>query len=169
MKVPKNLKGFDLPNIFSKSKPEIAKDQGVNIKDLDEDCEVVTIDTIGITAMGQGAVLLKTHDGKEFPMSAFSAETAKTISDFQQGNLNELPTIYNMLEQICENAEILLVKVRIFSSGQALRANFYFTGKKDLVLRNFRASDAIALATLYSIPILVRKELLQQSPKINSK
>jgi bifunctional DNase/RNase len=74
-----------------------------------------------------------------------------------------------MLEQICENSGLLLVKVRIYDSGQALRANLYFTGKKELILRNYKASDAIALATFYSIPILIKKNLLEQSPKINSK
>ncbi len=169
MNIPKILKDSGLNRFFSKTKPKISNQPVVNITDLDEDCEVVTIDKIGITELGQGALLLKTQDGKEFPMSAFSAETAKSISDFQQGRLDELPTIYNLVEQICENAELLLVKVRIFVSGHALRANLYFTGKKGLVLRNFRASDAIALATFYSIPILLKKELLQQSPKINSK
>lgn len=169
MNILKILKDSGLNRLFPKSKPNISNHPIVNITDLDDECEVVKIDKIGITELGQGALLLKTQDGKEFPMSAFSAETAKSISDFQQGRLDEIPTIYNMVEQICENAEILLVKVRIFVSGQALRANLYFTGKKDFVLRNFRASDAIALATFYSIPILLKKELLQQSPKINSK
>lgn len=169
MKIPKIQKDFGLNSFFSKTKPNISKGSRVNIKDIDEDCEIVTIDKIGITELGQGALFLKTQDGKEFPISAFSAETAKSISDFQQGKLNEFPSIYNMLEQICENAEIFLVKARIFDSGKVLRANLYFSGKKDFVLRNFRASDAIALATFYSIPILMKKDLLQQSPKINSK
>ncbi len=34
-----------------------------------------------------------------------------------------------------------------------------------MVFRNFRASDAIALATYYNIPILVRKSLLQKISK----
>ena len=108
MNIPKIPKDFFLKRFFSKTKPNISNESTVNIKDFDEDCEVVTIDKIGITELGQGALLLKTHDGKEFPMSAFSAETAKSISDFQQGKLDELPTIYNMVEQICENAEFLL-------------------------------------------------------------
>jgi bifunctional DNase/RNase len=33
------------------------------------------------------------------------------------------------------------------------------------VFRNFRASDAIALATYYSIPILVRKSMLKNMEK----
>ena len=36
-------------------------------------------------------------------------------------------------------------------------------GKKDLVLKNYRASDAMALASYYSIPILVRKNLLKET------
>ncbi|GKS66614.1 hypothetical protein YTPLAS73_01610 [Nitrosarchaeum sp.] len=67
-----------------------------------------------------------------------------------------------MVEQICEENEIHLVKVKIYQSGGIFRANLYFTGKKDLVFRNFRASDAIALATYYNIPILVRKSLVKK-------
>jgi hypothetical protein len=52
--------------------------------------------------------------------------------------------------------------VKIYESGEVLRANLYFTGKKDLVLRNYRASDGLALATFYKIPILVRKTLLKE-------
>ena len=141
----------------------------LKIKDFDEDSEVVNMDKIGITEFGQGAVILKTDDGREFPISAFSPETAKNISDFQNGKHNEMPSIYHMLEQICEDSGLLLVKVRIFASGEVLRANLYFTGKKELILRNYRASDAIALATFYSIPILIKKNLLEQNPKINSK
>jgi hypothetical protein len=51
----------------------------------------------------------------------------------------------------------------LYQSGDAVRANLYFAGKKDLVLRNYRASDAIALATFYSAPILIRKDLLKEA------
>ena len=68
-----------------------------------------------------------------------------------------------MLEEICEENGIFLVKVKIYESGEALRANLYFTGKKDMVLRNYRASDAVALAVFYNIPILVRNNLLQET------
>jgi bifunctional DNase/RNase len=116
-----------------------------------------------------GAVILKTNDGKEFPISAFSPDVAKHISDFQESKHNDIPSMYNMIEYICEESGLFLVKVRIYDSGEALRANLYFTGKKELILRNYRASDAIALATFYSIPILLKKSLLQQSPQINSR
>ncbi len=156
-------------NIFSeKIKRDYKKESKIQIQDFDEDSEVVNIDKIGITEFGQGAVILKTDDGKEFPISAFSPETAKIISNFREGKRNQVSTVYNMLEQICENSGLLLVKVRIYESGKALRANLYFTGKRELILRNYRASDGIALATFYSIPILIKKDLLKQSPKINS-
>ena len=145
------------------------KESKMQISDLDEDSEVVGIDQVGITNSGLGAVILKTTEGKEFPISAFSAETAKIISEFQEGKHIEIPSMYNMIEQICEELGLLLVKVRIYDSGNALRANLYFTGTKELILRNYRASDAIALATFYSIPVLVKKSLLEQSPQINSK
>jgi len=79
---------------------------------------------------------------------------------------DSVPTIYKMLEEICEQNEIMLVKVKVYESGQVLRANLYFTGKKDLVLRNYRASDAMALATYYNIPILVRKNLLKEKMEV---
>jgi len=65
-------------------------------------------------------------------MHAFSGVVAKHISTFQSGE-QSVPTIYKMLEEICEENEIFLVKVKIYESGQALRANLYFTGKTDLV------------------------------------
>ena len=145
------------------------KSPKIQITDLDEDSVVVTIDNVGITDLGMGAVILKTNDGKEFPISAFSVDVAKNISDFQEGKRNDTPSMYNMLEHICEESGLFLVKVRIYDNGEALRANLYFTGKKELILRNHRASDAIALATFYSIPILIKKSLLEQSPEINSR
>ncbi|MBI3842974.1 MAG: bifunctional nuclease family protein, partial [Thaumarchaeota archaeon] len=57
---------------------------------------------------------------------------------------------------------LLLVKVKVYESGNVLRANLYFTGKNELVMRNYRASDALALAAFYSVPILVKKTLLKE-------
>ncbi|MGD8708583.1 MAG: DUF151 domain-containing protein [Nitrosopumilaceae archaeon] len=141
--------------------------KSIQIFDVDEGSEVLKIEKIGISNLGQGVVILKTDGGKEFPISAFSAETAKNISDFQEGKTNQNPLLYNMLEEICETVGVFLVKVRIFQNGKALRANLYFTGKKEIILRNYRASDAIALACFYKIPILVKKELIHQQPEIN--
>ncbi|MGI0057323.1 MAG: bifunctional nuclease family protein [Nitrosarchaeum sp.] len=142
-----------------------AKYTKIQITDLDEDFDV-TIDNVGITDFCMGAVILKTNDGKKFPISVFSVDVAKYISDFQEGKRGDIPSMYNMIEQVYEESGLLLVKVRIYDSGEALRANLYFTGKKEVVLRNHRASDAIALATFYSIPIFIKKSLLQPSPQI---
>ena len=133
----------------------------------ERDYEVVKITNVGfVDEYGiEGLVLLKSDDGRDFHMHAFSGEVARHISSFLSGN-ESVPTIYKMLEEICEQNETVLVKVKIYQSGEALRANLYFTGKKELVLRNYRASDAVALATFYKIPILVRTSLLREAMKI---
>ena len=133
----------------------------------EEDYDIVKITHIGfVDEYGiEGLLLLKADNGKEFHMNAFSGEVARHISEFYSGK-QSVPTIYNMLEEICEINEVYLVKVKIYESGQALRANLYFTGKTELVLRNYRASDAITLAVFYKIPILVRKNLLQETMKV---
>lgn len=141
-----------------KTQPKLKIDESI-----DEEYEVVTITNVGLTTSGVGAVILKSVGGIEFPISAFSGEVAGQIFNFVEQKHNVLPTIYNMIEQICEESELLLVKVKVYESGDALRANIYFTGKKDIVLRNYRASDAIALATFYGAPILVRKSLLNKN------
>ncbi len=109
----------------------------------------------------EGILVLKSDDGKKFHIRAFSGEVAQHISSFTSDS-RSMPTIYKMLEEICEQCELVLVKVKIYDSGEALRANLYLTGKKDVVLRNYRASDALALAAFYNIPILVRKNLLKE-------
>ncbi len=133
----------------------------------ERDYEVVKITNVGfVDEYGiEGLVLLKSDDGREFHMHSFSGEVARHISSFLSEN-ESVPTIYKMLEEICEQNETVLVKVKIYESGEALRANLYFTGKKELVLRNYRASDAVALATFYKIPILVRTSLLREARKI---
>ncbi len=140
----------------------------MKIDDAQErDYEMVKITNIGfVDEYGiEGLVLLKSDDGREFHMHAFSGEVARHISSFLSGE-DSVPTIYKMLEEICEENETVLVKVKIYESGEALRANLYFTGKKELVLRNYRASDAVALAAFYKIPILVRTNLLRKAMKI---
>lgn len=136
----------------------------MKIDEIDTDYETVKVDQIGITDSQTGAVLLK-DEKVEFVMSGFSSEVARIISDFVEGKRDDPPTIYRLVEQICEENELLLVRVKIYESGGMFRANLYFTGKKDMVFRNFRASDAIALATYYNIPILVRKSMLKKIEK----
>jgi bifunctional DNase/RNase len=133
----------------------------MKINEIDPDYETVKIDQIGVIDSLTGEVVFR-DETVEFTMSGFSSEVARYISNFLEGKREEPPTIYKLVEQICEENEMHLVKVKIYESGGIFRANLYFTGKKDMILRNFRASDAIALATYYSIPILVRKSLLKK-------
>jgi hypothetical protein len=134
----------------------------------DEDYEVVKIDKIGLIDEVTGIMILKSIDGKEFHITAFSSEVAGHIINFLEGKRQVIPTIYNMIEQICEESELILVSVKIYESGGIFRANLYFTGKKEVVLRNYRASDAITLAIFYSVPILVRKNLLKQPQSVEN-
>lgn len=129
------------------------------------DYDSVKIDYVGFVDpyAVEGMVVLKASDGKEFHMRAFSGEVAKHISSFSENSEDSIPSIYKLIEEICEENELFLVKVKIYESGEVLRANLYFTGKKDMVLRNYRASDALALGAFYKIPILVRKNLLKTS------
>jgi bifunctional DNase/RNase len=138
-------------------------------QEQDTDYELVKIHGVGLVDpfAVQGVLVLKTDDGKEFPISAFSGEVAQYIANFIAEKRDSLPTIYNMVEQICEENELLLVKVKLYQSGNVLRANLYLAGKKDIILRNYRASDAIALATFYSTPILIRKDLLLEKVTAN--
>ena len=139
-----------------------------NMMDIDQapepDYDSVKIDYVGFVDpyAVEGMIVLKADNGKEFHMRAFSGEVAKHISSFDDVEGEQAPSIYRMIEEICEQNELSLVKVKIYDSGDVLRANLYFTGKKDLVLRNHRASDAMALAAYYKIPLLVRKKLLKE-------
>ena len=135
----------------------------------DSGYESVSIDHVGFVDPHavEGIVILKSADGREFYIRAFSGEVAKHISSFSDANHDGNSSIYKMISEICEENELVLVKVKIYESGEVLRANLYFTGKKDMVLRSFRASDALALATFYKIPILVRDNLLKESVEAN--
>lgn len=132
---------------------------------LDDDFIDVEITNIGYAdSMGlEGFLVLRSLDGEEFPINAFSGEVAKHILRFRQGDKNTIPTIYNLVEEIAVLQDLLLMEIRIYLSGSVLRANLYFRGRKDnLILRNYRASDAIALASYYEVPIKVRKNLFKE-------
>ncbi len=132
------------------------------------DYEVARITNVGFVDpyAVEGMLVLKADNGKEFHMRAFSGEVARHITSFIDEKQNSVPTIYKMLEDICEENELVLVKVKIYESGEVLRANLYFTGKKDMILRNYRASDGLALAAFYKIPILIRKNLLKEKMEV---
>ena len=110
----------------------------------------------------EGVLILKSEDGKEFHMRAFSGEVARHIARFQAGDKLSIPTVYNLIEEIAEMNDLLLTEIRVYQSGSVLRANLYFKDKDDkIVLRNYRASDSIALAVYYDIPIKVRKNMFE--------
>ncbi|MGD1836373.1 MAG: bifunctional nuclease family protein [Nitrososphaeraceae archaeon] len=124
--------------------------------------DVGYVDHLGL----EGVIILRSADGQEFPINAFSGEVAKHILRFQQGDKNTIPTIYNLVEEIAVMQDLLLMEVRIYMSGSVLRANLYFqTRKNPLILRNYRASDAIALASYYDVPIKIRKNLFKEQLK----
>ena len=129
----------------------------------DPDYEAVCIGYIGLMDphAKEGISILRANDGREFHMRAFSGEVAGFISAYSSGEDVPVPSIYRMIEEICEMSGLVLVKVKIYESGEALRANLYFKGRSDVVLRNYRASDALALAAYHSVPILVRSNLLR--------
>lgn len=120
--------------------------------------QVGHLDKVGV----EGVLVLLSLDGREFPMRAFSGEVAQHISRFKNGDKTTIPTIYNLVEEIAVMQDLLLLKVKVYQSGSVLRANLYFKKRDgELVLRNYRASDAIALAAYYDAPILVRKSLFE--------
>jgi bifunctional DNase/RNase len=136
------------------------------VPDRDEEYVLAKISQVGfVDPQGQeGVVILKTFEGKEFPMRAFSGEVARHILRFREGDKNSIPTIYNLVEEIAVIQDLLLMEVRVYQSGSVLRANLYFKSRKNnLVLRNYRASDAIALAAYYDVPIKVRRKLFEEA------
>ena len=77
----------------------------------DPDYDSVKINYVGFVdpyAL-EGMVVLKADNGKEFHMRAFSGEVAKHISSFDETEGEQSPSIYRMIEEICEQNEISLV------------------------------------------------------------
>lgn len=118
------------------------------------------IDQFGL----EGMVVLKNLQGDEFPIRAFSGEVAKHISRFRDGDKTTIPTIYNLIEEISVLQDLLLIEVRIYRTGSVLRSNLYFKTRKDVItLTNYRASDSIALAAFFDVPIKIRRELFEET------
>jgi bifunctional DNase/RNase len=118
------------------------------------------IDQFGL----EGMVVLKNLQGDEFPIRAFSGEVAKHISRFRVGDKTTIPTIYNLIEEISVLQDLLLIEVRIYRTGSVLRSNLYFKTRKDVItLTNYRASDSIALAAFFDVPIKIRRELFEET------
>ena len=113
----------------------------------------------------EGVLVLrsKSDQNRVLEMRALSGETATHVSRFTRGDRSSIPTIYNIVEELAEKNGLHLANVRIYPSNGVLRADLCFRGRQDeSVLRGYRASDAVALATLYDAPILVLCSLLEQ-------
>jgi len=78
------------------------------------DYEVARITNVGFVDpyAVEGMLVLKADNGKEFHMRAFSGEVARYITSFIDEKQNSVPTIYKMVEDICEENELVLVKVK---------------------------------------------------------
>jgi bifunctional DNase/RNase len=110
----------------------------------------------------EGLVLLKAQPDGTFTMRAFSGETAMHMSRFDKGDRSSIPSVYNMLEEFAEKDGLHLAGIEVYPSGSVLRSDLQFVGKgKEMLLRGYRASDAIAIALFYDAPILLHRSLLE--------
>jgi len=111
----------------------------------------------------EGLVLLKAQPDGNFTMRAFSGETAMHMSRFDKGDRSSIPSVYNMIEEFAEKAGLHLAGIEVYPSGSVLRSDLQFVGRgKEMLLRGYRASDAIAIALFYDAPILLHRSLLER-------
>jgi bifunctional DNase/RNase len=111
----------------------------------------------------EGLVLLKAQTDGAFTMRAFSGETAMHMSRFDKGDRSSIPSVYNMIEEFAEKEGLHLAGIEVYPSGSVLRSDLQFVGRsKDMLLRGYRASDAIAIALFYDAPILLHRSLLER-------
>lgn len=126
----------------------------------------------------EGLVVFESADGEKFPMSAFTGDVARIIAEHAGEDRScgeDLPTVYRLVERVCSLRGLEIERVRIYESGQVMRANLYLAssgggGGKDegdggggMVLRNYRASDATVLAMLYDAPILMSDSIVEKA------
>jgi len=111
----------------------------------------------------QGFLVLTADDGRSFPMSAFSGEVADYIARFQRGDRISVPSVYKMIAELADSQSLFLSEVEVYERGNVLRADLYFSCRGgNFILRNYRASDSIALATYYDVPIKIKKKLFDR-------
>jgi bifunctional DNase/RNase len=111
----------------------------------------------------EGLVLLKALTDETFTMRAFSGETAMHMSRFEKGDRSSIPSVYNIIEEFAEKAGLHLAGIEVYPSGSVLRSDLQFVGRaKEMLLRGYRASDAIAIALFYDAPILLHRSLLER-------
>ncbi len=124
----------------------------------------VKITNVGVLdeSGSEGFIEFTSSDGRKVLMGSFSGEVSYHIMRFMQGDRKSLPTVYNMIEELANYMGLELEKVEIYPRGNVFRANIHFIGRngKRLVLENYRASDAVALAVFYNMPIFMDETLL---------
>jgi hypothetical protein len=128
------------------------------------DCVKVTVAEAGFADEDglEGLVLLKAQPDGTFTMRAFSGETAMHMSRFDKGDRSSIPSVYNMIEEFAEKDGLHLAGIEVYPSGSVLRSDLQFVGRgKEMLLRGYRASDAIAIALFYDAPILLHRSLLE--------
>lgn len=128
----------------------------------------------------EGLVVFESAGGEKFPMSSFTGDVARIIGEHAGEDRScgeDLPTVYRMVEHVCSLRGLEIERVRIYESGQVMRANLYLAasgagggneggeGGGGIVLRNYRASDATVLATLYDAPILMSDAIVEKAAK----
>jgi bifunctional DNase/RNase len=111
----------------------------------------------------EGLVLLRGPSEETFTMRAFSGETAMHMSRFDKGDRTSIPSVYNIIEEFAEKEGLHLAGIEVYPSGNVLRSDLQFVGRsKEMLLRGYRASDAIAIALFYDAPILLHRSLLER-------
>lgn len=122
----------------------------------------VEIKSLGyVSESCEGVVEFVAEDGRTFTMNSFSSEVSYHINRFVGGDRSSIPTVYNLVEELANQIGVELEKVEIYERGNVLRANVYFIGRnKKFSLENYRASDAVALAAFYNMPIYIDDLLL---------
>ena len=125
--------------------------------------EVGFVDEAG----AEGVLLLRSESDRQtvLAMSSLPGEKAVHVERFSRGDRSSVPTAYNLVEELAERNGLHLAKVQVHPSRSVLKAKLHFKGREeDLVLDGYRASDAVAMATLFDAPILVERSLLQRRP-----
>ena len=125
----------------------------------------VRLENVGLVDAGglEGIVILTAlaDERRKLYVRAFSGEVATHIERFSRGDRSSIPSVYNLVEDLAERDGLHLASVKVYSSNTVLRSDIVFDGRgKQTVLQGYRASDCVALATLYDAPILVQASLL---------
>lgn len=140
-------------------------------RDLRHEYEVVKVSEVGFAdSRGlEGVVQLESKDERVFTMRAFSGEVAMHMQRFARGDRSSIPSVFNMVEDLAEQEGLHLAGIEVYPSGSVLRADLQFLGKeKEVLLTGYRASDSIALAVFYDVPIMLQKSLLESGRQEDS-